>query len=309
MLDKFERQTAVPMMVLALLIVPLLVVPLVMELSEGTRSLIVALEWFIWGAFAAEYLIRLYLAPDKWRFVRRNKVDLLVVIVPFLRPLRVLRALRAAVFLARAVDAIKDVLTRHKLHYALAITTVVVIGSGLLVHSVEQGSVDGNIKTVADGLWWAITTVTTVGYGDRFPTTPAGRGIGVLLMIVGIALFGFVAGSLASFLVEQGGVACGPAASGNKRTAAAHRGEASSGQRGQRLRSCWWYSAALLRSASAAARLRNAPSRPGKTLNSMLRRNKRKPNLRPHRTGMRSPTFGYVRKSHRRNDTDVPRRF
>lgn len=202
-LEKFERHTAVPMMVLALLIVPLLIAPLAMDLSEATRSLIATVEWFIWAAFAAEYLIRLYLAPEKWQFVRRNKIDLLVVIVPLLRPLRVLRAVRAAVFLARAVDAIKDVLTRHKLHYALAVTAVVVVGSGLLVHSLERNTTDANIKTVPDGLWWAITTVTTVGYGDRYPTTPAGRGIGVFLMIVGIALFGFVAGSLASFLVEQ----------------------------------------------------------------------------------------------------------
>jgi voltage-gated potassium channel len=52
-------------------------------------------------------------------------------------------------------------------------------------------------------LWWAATTVTTVGYGDRFPTTPAGRGVGVLLMSVGIAFFGFLAGSLASFFLER----------------------------------------------------------------------------------------------------------
>lgn len=202
-LARFERHTAVPMMVLAVLIVPLLVAPLVLRLAPETRSALVATEWLIWAAFAAEYLIRLYLAPEKWAFVKANKVDLLVVVVPLLRPLRLLRAFRAVVYLARGVDAFKDVLTRHKLHYALAVTTVVVAGAGLLAHSFERGVADSNIKTVPDGLWWAITTATTVGYGDRFPTTAGGRGLGVLLMVVGVALFGFLAGSLASFLVER----------------------------------------------------------------------------------------------------------
>ena len=202
-LERFERQTAVPMMVLALIILPLLVLPLIVDLSEGTRSTFVAMEWFIWAVFLVEYGVRLYLAPEKWPFVKKNKIDLLVIVIPFLRPLRVLRAVRAAVFLARAIDAVKDVLTRHKLHYALAVTTGVVIASGLLVYSVEQDAAEGNIKSLPDGLWWAVTTVTTVGYGDRFPTTAAGRGVGVVLMIVGIALFGFLAGSLASFFVDQ----------------------------------------------------------------------------------------------------------
>lgn len=202
-LERFERHTAVPMMVLALIILPLLVLPLMVDVSEGTRSTFVAVEWFIWAVFLVEYGVRLYLAPEKWPFVKKNKIDLLVIVIPFLRPLRVLRAVRAAVFLARGIDAVKDVLTRHKLHYALAVTVGVVVASGLLVYSVEQDAAEGNIKSLPDGLWWAVTTVTTVGYGDRFPTTAVGRGIGVVLMIVGIALFGFLAGSLASFFVDQ----------------------------------------------------------------------------------------------------------
>ncbi len=202
-LERFERYTAVPMMVLAIVIVPLLVLPLMVDVSQGTRSTFVAVEWFIWAIFLLEYGVRFYLAPEKWTFVKSNKIDLLVIIAPFLRPLRVLRAVRAAVFLGRAVDAVKDVLTRHKLHYALAVTVVVVVASGLLVYSVEREAAEGNIQSVPDGLWWAVTTVTTVGYGDRFPTTALGRGVGVVLMIVGIALFGFLAGSLASFFVDQ----------------------------------------------------------------------------------------------------------
>lgn len=211
-LKRFERQTAIPMLVLSLAIIPLLLIPLIWELSPRLDTTFVAIDWFIWAAFAVEYGARLYLAPAKWAFVKRNKIDLVVIVLPFLRPLRVvrsaralriLRAARVVSFIGRGFDAAKDVLTRHKLHYALAITIAVVVGGAMLVESFEGGAPNGNIGSVPDALWWAVTTVTTVGYGDRFPTTPAGRGVGVVLMIVGIALFGFLAGSLASFFLER----------------------------------------------------------------------------------------------------------
>ena len=172
------------MLVFALAIIPLLVLPLVVELSSATETTFVALEWFIWAAFAVEYGIRLYLAPQKWPFIKRNKVDLLVILIPFLRPLRVMRsarglrvfrAARLASSLGRVIDVGKDVLTRHKLHYALAVTLVVIVSSALLVESFERGSSKANIESIPDALWWAITTVTTVGYGDYFPRLQQGE--------------------------------------------------------------------------------------------------------------------------------------
>jgi voltage-gated potassium channel len=211
-LNRFERQTALPMLVLALAIVPLLVIPAVYSLSPGTETTFEALSWFIWAAFTVEYLIRLYLAPAKGRFIANNKIDLLVIIIPFLRPLRVLRSARAlrvlraargAAFLLRAMDATRDVITRHKLHYALSVTIVSVVAGALMVESFERGAADSNIESVPDAIWWAITTVTTVGYGDRFPVTAGGRAIAVVLMVLGIAVFGLLAGSLASYFFER----------------------------------------------------------------------------------------------------------
>jgi voltage-gated potassium channel len=211
-LERFERLTAWPMLILSIAILPLLLIPLAADLSPGTEATFIALDWIIWAVFAVEYGIRLYLAPEKGAFFRRNLIDLVVVVIPFLRPLRVvrsaralrlLRAARAGAFMIRGLDALRDVLTRHKLNYALAVAIVVVVAGALLVESFERDAPEGNIESIPDALWWAITTVTTVGYGDRFPTTAAGRGVGVVLMIVGIALFGMLAGSLASFFVEK----------------------------------------------------------------------------------------------------------
>jgi voltage-gated potassium channel len=211
-LERFQRQTGIPMLVLSLAIIPLLLIPLIWDVSPGMETTFLALDWFIWAAFVVEYGIRLWVAPNKWAFAKGNKIDLLVIVLPFLRPLRVmrsarglrvLRAGRVVAFIGRGFDAATDVFTRHKLHYALAVTIAIVFGGAVLVESFERGAPHGNIGSLPDALWWAVTTVTTVGYGDRFPTTAAGRGVGVALMIVGIALFGFLAGSLASFFVER----------------------------------------------------------------------------------------------------------
>jgi len=199
-------------MALALAIIPLLVVPLLVDLPSGAETTFFAIDWLIWIAFVLEYGIRLYLAPSKRRFVSHNIIDLLFVLIPFLRPLRILRSARAfallratrgAVVLLRAVDAVQDVLKRHKLGYTLLIAMVVVVGSGLLVATIEEASPDRNIQSIPDGLWWAVTTITTVGYGDRFPVTPIGRAIGAAVMILGIGLFGLLAASLASLLIEK----------------------------------------------------------------------------------------------------------
>lgn len=211
-LERFERQTALPMLVLAVAIIPLLLIPLLTDVSGATKTTIVSLEWFIWAAFALEYMIRLYLAPAKWPFVKNNKIDLLVVLIPFLRPLRVarsaralrvLRAARLVAFVARGASALRTVLMRHRLGYVLLVVLGVVVASAFLVESFERGVPGANITGAGDALWWAMTTVTTVGYGDRFPTTAAGRGIGVVLMVLGIALFGYLAGALASFFFES----------------------------------------------------------------------------------------------------------
>jgi Ion channel len=134
-------------------------------------------------------------SPNKRYFVSHNIIDLLFVLVPFLRPLHVarsaraialLRATRGTIILLRAVDAVQDVIKRHKLGYTLLVAFVLVVGSGLLVAAIEESDPERNIRSIHDGLWWAVTTVTTVGHGDRFPITPIGRAIGAGVMIIGI---------------------------------------------------------------------------------------------------------------------------
>jgi voltage-gated potassium channel len=94
-LERFERQTAWPMLLLSIAILPLLVIPLIFELSPAVETTFFALDWFIWPAFAVEYAVRLYHSEKKLRFLRANVVDLVIVLLPLLRPLRVVRSARA----------------------------------------------------------------------------------------------------------------------------------------------------------------------------------------------------------------------
>ena len=211
-LERFQRQTVIPMLVLALATLPLIVVPLLLDLPPLADSAVYALDWFIWVAFALEYGIRLYLASAKGSFMKGNVIDLVVIVLPFLRPLRVVRSAkvlrvlrlgRATAYVARFVDALRDVVSRHRFNYSLLVALIATIGGAFMVMEFERGAADRNITNASDALWWAITTVTTVGYGDRYPTTGPGRAVGAVLMVVGIALFGFLAASVSALFVRK----------------------------------------------------------------------------------------------------------
>jgi voltage-gated potassium channel len=191
--------------------VPLILLPLLVRLPPTAEAALLALDWFIWAAFALDYAVRLALTPHRWQFIRRQWPDLVIVVVPFLRPLRIARSARAlrALRLARLVALLtrinreaRRLVVRHRLHYAVLITGVVVLAAAGTVFLVEERG-GGTIDSFGDALWWAATTVTTVGYGDTFPVTPAGRGIAVALMIAGIAFFSLLTANIAAFFVER----------------------------------------------------------------------------------------------------------
>jgi voltage-gated potassium channel len=199
-------------MVLALLMIPVLLGPVLFRIPEDLDGLLGAADWFIWGIFAVDYFVRLYLSPLRWRFIRTHVLDLIIVVIPFLRPLRILRSARVlrllrlgrvAAFLTRGFRDVARILSTRGVNYVLLVVVALVFVAGALVVELERGAEGVNIETFADGLWWAATTITTVGYGDRFPASTAGRGIAVVLMIAGIALFGVLTAAIAAFFVEE----------------------------------------------------------------------------------------------------------
>jgi voltage-gated potassium channel len=210
--ERFSRAVDGPMMVMALAMIPLIVVPLVLDMSPATERAVLAVDYLLWAVFAAEYGIKLYLAPNRRRFVAHHIPDLVIVVVPMLRPLRVLRSVRLlrllrlvllGGFAAKGVREARSILRHRGLNWVLLIALVLNLIAAAAVLEFERANPEANIDSYPDALWWAVTTITTVGYGDRFPMSPAGRGVAVVLMIAGIAMFGVITATIAAYFVEQ----------------------------------------------------------------------------------------------------------
>jgi voltage-gated potassium channel len=207
--DRFCTVVEFPMTVLSVLWLPVLIVPVIVRVPARTQALLDDIDYLLWAIFAVEYLIKLYLAPSRRRFVRTHLIDLLVIAIPVFRPLRALRLLRllrlsrAGLTMAEMVRRAKGLLTHRGLHIVLlAVLAIILIGAALEL-AFEHKAPGSNIHSYGDALWWAIVTITTVGYGDRYPVTAAGRGIAVVLMLTGIGLVGVLSASIASYFVGQ----------------------------------------------------------------------------------------------------------
>lgn len=171
------------------------------NISSTTQSNLDSLQWIIWGAFALDLLMGLVTATNRKQFIIKHPMDIAAVLLPFLRPLRLLRVISFGGLALQKVAIGRQ----------FAITVKVFIASIFIAYisavqiTISERAIEGsNIKNFGDGLWWAITTVTTVGYGDRYPTSAEGKFLAVGLMVVGISLMGVITASVAAWFVKMG---------------------------------------------------------------------------------------------------------
>ena len=211
--SKFERATELPLLLLALAIVPLILLPLLIDLSQTIERSFLAVDWTIWAIFALELSVRTYLSERRLHYLLRHWFDVLIVALPFLRPLRVvrsaralrlLRLARAGAFFSRGFHDARRLLEQHGLQYVLAIGVLAIFASAGATYLLERDS-GGTIDDYGTALWWAVSTITTVGYGDAYPVSAEGRGVAVFLMLLGVGFFSWVTANVAAFLVEFGG--------------------------------------------------------------------------------------------------------
>jgi voltage-gated potassium channel len=210
--DSFDRMVELPMLVLALAMVPLLLAPELIHMSASLKETFFFLDWFIWAIFGLELTVKTYLSPDRPRYLRQHWFDVLIVVLPFLRPLRLVRSARLLrvgrgarllSFSTRLVHSSRVLLKPEGLRYALLAGALLFFACAVLALLFEKDA-GGNIDSLGDAVWWGAATISTVGYGDRFPVTVEGRAIAVFLMLLGISLFSLITASVAAIFVRPG---------------------------------------------------------------------------------------------------------
>jgi voltage-gated potassium channel len=153
-----------------------------------------------WAAFVVDYIIRLVLAPRRWKWFYTHLLDLAVVVLPAARPLRLLRLVTVLAVLQRTAGR---AFRGRVIIYVIGAVTLLVFTAALAVLDAERGDPAAQIQTFPEAVWWAFATISTVGYGDFSPVTDTGRLVAVGLMIGGVATLGIVTATLASWIVER----------------------------------------------------------------------------------------------------------
>ena len=199
--ERWERQTEFPLLLLALAFLIAYAWPVLdPRLDPDVETVLLIASWSVWAAFAIDFAIRIVLAERRWTYVRSHWYDIALIVLPMLRPLRLLRLLALARVINRSATSS---LVGRVGTYVIGTAVMSALLAAIAVLDVEQDASQANITTFGDALWWSATTVTTVGYGDRFPVTGEGRLIAVALMIVGIATVGAIIASITGWIVAQ----------------------------------------------------------------------------------------------------------
>jgi voltage-gated potassium channel len=200
----------ITILVLSIYILLALLIETFFKIPQELTRLLDIIDNFVCIIFLVDFLTRFIQAESKLKFMKWGWIDLLssVPSINVLRYGRVVRVFR----IFRLIRAFRS--TKNLIHYVFqnrtkgAFSSVMLIALLMVIFSsiaILQFEVDpnSNIKSAEDAIWWAFVTVTTVGYGDKFPVTTGGRIIGAMLMITGIGLFGTFTGFVASWFLEE----------------------------------------------------------------------------------------------------------
>ena len=208
---RLQRTLEWPMALLALAVIPTMVVENRAS-TETVRNAALLFNWIIWLAFVLELLAKLAFATDRVECLRRSWFELTLIVVapPFvpdalqsartLRVLRLLRLVRASLVAGVVLRRLRSLLQHRGFAYVLCVGTIAVSLGAVGIYVLERGL---TVESIGDAYWWAVVTVTTVGYGDVSPKTTEGRLIAVALMMVGIGVISVFTATLASFFLSN----------------------------------------------------------------------------------------------------------
>jgi voltage-gated potassium channel len=200
-LQRWQKKMALPTLILSLLYTASFVYPIYWyPVSHPMKMFCSIINYLTWSAFAVDYGIQMRLAPDNKKYFKNHIFELILIGVPFFRPLR---ALRALAFTTQASIRSKKALIKSipLVMSGAAVVMIVIMGAAIL--DVERNAPGSNIRTPMDALWWGLVTITTIGYGDRFPVTTEGRLVAAVLIIFGVAMISTLTASFAAWIMSH----------------------------------------------------------------------------------------------------------
>lgn len=197
-LQKVERVTELPMLLLAFTMVPIFANLDFWEPTPPAYIVYYDLEIIIWGVFALDLIVKTALAPKKLAYLRSHWFDVIVVIVPIIRPLW---ALRIVVYIIRAGLGFRRIIMPD---YLIAYVYGSIIIGATIAQFAEPSAPGATIHTFSDALWWAVTTFCTMSYGDFVPVTPIGKITAAVLMFMGLGTLAAVAANFIAIVTSFG---------------------------------------------------------------------------------------------------------
>jgi voltage-gated potassium channel len=219
-LQTWRRWTDIPLVALAIGTLPIVLLELVFDrLQEEDRFFVTLINALVLSAFALNLVVEIVLCKNRRLYLKREWSSPLIVVaqilslIPALAGLGALRALRglrlyiaALRLLGLSVSArreIRRLLRTRAASLALGVSAFTVITSAVAFTLIEDVGDGRRVQSFFDALWWAISTVTTVGYGDIYPITAVGRVIAAMTMLVGISSLAVVTARIAQFLIRE----------------------------------------------------------------------------------------------------------
>jgi voltage-gated potassium channel len=202
-LGRIERALRIPMAAIGVTWSILGIVILTTDDTGLAPKALVVTLFLLWLAVVIETLTRYILTPNRRAYFSQRQVEPAMVLIPFFQVFRLAGVERVNVLWAEGIERFIAILRHRSLFRVLLVVVGLLFLGAWLVLLFENHAKGSNIHTYGDAIWWSVVTVTTVGYGDRFPVTPGGRGVAVVLMMVGIGLIGTLTATVASFFVQE----------------------------------------------------------------------------------------------------------
>ncbi len=193
----------IAMMLLSAFAMGIVICVFTLPLEVETRRLLMSIDTFICFVFIAHFIVSLIQSDDRKLYFKRHWIELIasIPIIEQLRLLRLLQIFRVLKMLRLAKDVFIPMLAQRiqtTMAGLLVFMVTIVASSAVAIFIIESDNPASNIKTAEDALWWGLVTISTVGYGDYYPVTTAGRLISSILIISGVSLFGVISGYIAS---------------------------------------------------------------------------------------------------------------